>query len=170
MKCSFLLHFIWVFTVCQIIRLGVTSIEWVKWTLSLANNYVEHARIQKVLSEGGGGGGPTLTTFFFFILFFFFLGGGGWWREEERIQISLKAGDHRPTKETPFKWRFAVWPIPIMAWGSGPILLRNPIFCDCSGGSGPPSPPPSGSAHVETVRMLVAYAINIKDRICWLKR
>ena len=32
--------------------------------------------------------------------------------------------------------------------GSGPVLLRNPIFYDFSGGSGAPVPPPSGSALV----------------------
>ena len=31
--------------------------------------------------------------------------------------------------------------------GPGPVLLRNPIFCDFSGGGGGPVPP-SGSAHV----------------------
>ena len=43
-------------------------------------------------------GGPTLTTFFLLMR-------GG------RIQISLKAGRHRPTSETPFKWRFAGVPM-----------------------------------------------------------
>ena len=28
------------------------------------------------------------------------------------------------------------------------VLLRNPIFCDFSGGGGPDPLPPSGSAHV----------------------
>ena len=38
-------------------------------------------------------------------------------------------------------------------WGSGPVLLRNPIFCDFSGGKG--SGPPvllSGSAHGLRIR------------------
>ena len=36
--------------------------------------------------------------------------------------------------------------------GSGPVLLRKPIFCGFSGGGGRsrlPAPPPSGSAHVK---------------------
>ena len=49
-------------------------------------------------------GGPTLTTLFFF--FRFFLRG-------ERNEVALKAGIHRPSSETPFKWRFAG--IPMMA-------------------------------------------------------
>ena len=33
--------------------------------------------------------------------------------------------------------------------GSGPVLQRNPIFCDFPGGSGTPAPPPpSGFSHV----------------------
>ena len=92
MKCSFLLHFIWVFTVCQIIRLGVTSIEWVKWTLSLANNYVEHARIQKVLSEGGGGGGSNVDNVFFFYFIFFFFGGGGLMKGGRKDSDITKSG------------------------------------------------------------------------------
>ena len=32
--------------------------------------------------------------------------------------------------------------------GSGPVLLNKPyIFCNFSGGSGPPAPTPSESAH-----------------------
>ena len=31
--------------------------------------------------------------------------------EEKRIQIALKAGHHRPTSETPFKWGFTGGPM-----------------------------------------------------------
>ena len=49
--------------------------------------------------------GPTLTMYFDVVFFsFFFFGGGG--VDEERDQIALKEGHHRPTSETPFKWRF----------------------------------------------------------------
>ena len=82
-------------------------------------------------------------------LFFFFLKG-------ERIQISQKAGYHRPASETPLngvslacQW----WPN-VECWlgsfenfrGSGPVLLRNSIFFVIftgmwgGGGSGPPVP------------------------------
>ena len=50
-------------------------------------------------------GGPTLRTFFFSFSFFFFLMRG------KKIQITLKAGHHRPASETPFKWRFAGGPM-----------------------------------------------------------
>ena len=76
----------------------------------------------------------------------------------ERIQISLKAGHHRPASETPLngislacRW----WPN-VECWpgrfdnfrGSGPVLLRNSIFLWFSGGGGVRTPcPPSGSAH-----------------------
>ena len=53
------------------------------------NTGIVHARIQKVLS--------TLTTFFYYY-YYYFRGG--------RIQIPLSASQHRPTSETPFKWRF----------------------------------------------------------------
>ena len=84
--------------------------------------------------------GPALTFFFSLVRW-------------GRIRIPLFAGHHRPARETPFKWRFAgvlmmslQW---MLAWynvalwflrGSGPVLLRNPIFCDFPGGSGPPVP------------------------------
>ena len=72
----------------------------------------------------------TLTTFFIF----FFKG--------ERIQISLKAGQHRPASETPLNgvslacpW----WPN-VECWlgsfesfrGSGPVLLRNSPLWICA--------------------------------------
>ena len=48
----------------------------------------------------------------------------------ETIQITLKVGHHRPASKTQFKWHFAS--MPMMAWwfyrGSGPVLLRNPLF------------------------------------------
>ena len=43
----------------------------------------------------------TLVTFFFFLV-----NEGG-----ERIQITQKAGRHRPASETPFRWRFAGGPM-----------------------------------------------------------
>ena len=42
------------------------------------------------------------------------------------------------------------WYFRDISGGSGPVLLRYPIFCDFSGGCGPhslPPHPPSGSAH-----------------------
>ena len=57
-----------------------------------------HVRIQKVLSEGVRSNSATRTIFF---------------RLGERNQIPLKAGQHRPASELPFKWRFAG--VPIMA-------------------------------------------------------
>ena len=54
------------------------------------------------------------------------------------IQLPLLAGHQRAASETPFKWRFAGGPMMahIECWigsfvilsGSGPVLLRNPIF------------------------------------------
>ena len=97
----------------------------------------------------GAGGNTILTTVFFFFF------------KEERIQISLKAGHHRPASETPLngvslacRW----WPNVECwlgsfenSWGSGPVLLRNSIFLWFFGGgggggggggwSGPPVPP-----------------------------
>ena len=82
--------------------------------------------------------GPTLTLLFFFLCFFF-----SWWG-----QITLKAGHHRPTSDTPFKWRFAGGPVVAQHWmlglvalwfsrGSGPVLLKNPIALWFSRGSPP---------------------------------
>ena len=79
--------------------------------------------------------------------------------EGERIQIPLKAGQYRPASETPFKWRLAGGSMMaqhsilnarlkdlLFFRGSGPVLLRNPIFLSFSRGSGPPVPA-SGSSH-----------------------
>ena len=59
--------------------------------------------------------------------------------------------------EMAFRWRAHVDPTlnaGLVARGSGQVLLRNPMFCDFSGGGGsglpvppPPPPPPPGSAH-----------------------
>ena len=38
--------------------------------------------------------------------------------------------------------------------GSGPVLLRNPIFVIFKKGSGPPVPTPSGSAHAAYYRQV----------------
>ena len=58
--------------------------------------------------------------------------------EGKVIKIPLLVGHHRHTSETPFKWRFSGLPMMpyIECWlgnfvtlmGSGPVLLRNPIF------------------------------------------
>ena len=76
----------------------------------------------------------------------------------ERIQISLKAGHHRPASEAPLNGislACRCWPN-VECWlvsfenfrGSGSVLLRNPYFCDFpvggggfGGGPDPPVPP-----------------------------
>ena len=88
--------------------------------------------------------GSELWRFFFF----FFKG--------ERIWISLKAGHHRPTSETPLngvslacRW----WPN-VECWlgsfenfrGSGPVLIRNSIFLWFFA--------PSGSANGQCIHLL----------------
>ena len=55
---------------------------------------MDHARIHEVFFSGG----PTLTTFFSLM-------------RVKRIQVPLYVGYHRPTSETPFKWRFAGGPM-----------------------------------------------------------
>ena len=65
------------------------------------------------------------TTLATFVLLFFS------WRGERGFNFQWKAGHHRPTSETPFKWWFpalnsclvALW----FSMGSGPVLIRNPI-------------------------------------------
>ena len=37
----------------------------------------------------------------------FVRGGPTFFMSGERVQIAIKAGNHRPASETPFKWRFA---------------------------------------------------------------
>ena len=61
-----------------------------------------HAKIQKVLSEGS-----IFDNVFYFILIFFSF----FHYEGRRVQISLVAGQNRPTSETSFKWRFAGGPM-----------------------------------------------------------
>ena len=96
-----------------------------------------HARIQKVLPEG--------SNFEFFLGFFLLLRG-------ERIQIPQYAGQHRPTSETPFKWRFACVPQVAQHCWLGSLVLSQEIRTTIAmkpyipvilqGGSGPPAPPP----------------------------
>ena len=81
--------------------------------------------------------GPTLTFLFFFL--FFFLGGGGlllvfFWGCG--FLVDQRREDPNTTISDPSSVIFR---------GSGPVLLRSPIF---SGGPDPlpPPPPPSGSA------------------------
>ena len=92
------------------------------------------------------------------IYLFFFWGGGGLMRGY-RIQIPLKAGHHRPTSETPFKWHFAGGSMMAQNWSnagfvglsfsgsSRSVLLRNPAGLWFSRGRGSkPHVPHSGSA------------------------
>ena len=84
------------------------------------------------------------NVFFFFSFFFNLI----WWGE---------AGHQRPGSETPFIWRFAGGPMTVQHWmldwycdfvnlrGSGPILLRNPIFLQFFRGD--PLPPPPLDPH-----------------------
>ena len=68
----------------------------------------------------------------------------------ERIQISLKAGHHRPASETPLNGVSLAcrWQPNVECWlgsfensrGSGPVLLRNSIFLQGGGGPDPLSP------------------------------
>ena len=62
----------------------------------LMKNQTENARIQKVFHRGS-----NFANGFFLSLVLV----------DEGIQISLKAGLHRPASETPFKWRFAGVPM-----------------------------------------------------------
>ena len=75
----------------------------------------------------------------------------------ERIQTPLKAGDHWPASETPFKWRFADWWPNMECWLGSLVILRGTgLVCIQTlflvifqgGGSGLPAPPPPlESAH-----------------------
>ena len=72
---------------------------------------------------------------------FFYL----FWMRGERIQIALKAGQH----QRHFRWSAKNGPTLnaglVALWffrGSEPVMPRNPIICDFSGGGvGPPVPP-----------------------------
>ena len=89
-------------------------------------------------------GGPTLKSFFSW-------GEGGSKNHYKRATIGQPVKPHKT-----YRW----WPN-IECWlgsfvifrGSRPVLLRNPIFCDFSGGSEPC--PHSGSTH--------AYCINMDE-------
>ena len=89
----------------------------------------------------------------------------------ERIKILLKAGHYWfsskmcKTIKMVFCWRADDFPTlnaSLVVRVSGPILLRNPIFCDFSGGgggvSGPPVPP-SGFAHVLYVPLISKHIL-----------
>ena len=80
--------------------------------------------------------------------FRFFLAGEG--IEDPNTTINRPSSAHQ---KTPFKWRFAGWPMMAQTlnagleamWffrGSGPVLLRNPIFLWFFRGFCPPPPPP----------------------------
>ena len=69
----------------------------------------------------------------------------------KRIQITLKAGHHRPASETPFKWGFAgrslmakywilAWSFVVFQW-IWISIVKKPYFCDLSGGPDPLPPP-----------------------------
>ena len=69
--------------------------------------------------------GATLTFFFCFFFFLFLV--------DERIQIPLKAGHHRPASVTPLRTNddptINAGLVALRLFrGSGPVLLRNPIF------------------------------------------
>ena len=67
-----------------------------------------------------------------------------------RIKIPLLAGHHRPSKETPFKWRFAGMAMMVTLWflrGSRPVLLRDPKFLWFFKAGLDNLSHPSGSAH-----------------------
>ena len=99
--------------------------------------HVYHARIQKVCQWE-----PNSDNVFFYS---FFMRG-------EWIQKALKEGYHRPASETPFtfRWRADDGPtlnaclVALIFQGIWTSIGKKPdIFCDLSGGSGPPAPPPS---------------------------
>ena len=72
-----------------------------------------------------------------------------------KIQKALKAGHFRPASKTQmaFCWQTNDGPtlnaglVALGFSGYGPVLLRDPMFCEVSGGGGP-DPPFSGSEHV----------------------
>ena len=68
----------------------------------------DHARVQKVLSEGNQHDN-VFFVFFLFVCCFFSLMRGG------RTQIPRLAGLQRPASEMPFKWRFV----------SGPMMAQH---------------------------------------------
>ena len=68
------------------------------------------------------------------------------------IQVTIKAAIIGSASKTPFKWRFTGGPMMVQQMnaalraflffrGSGPVLLRNPIFLWVFRGSGPPVHP-----------------------------
>ena len=94
-------------------------------------------------------GVPTLTTFFFFFLMRVKLMEGEGRSKYRHISILWHL---RPASKLPLKCRFAGGPMlaqhRMLAWffrGSGPVLLRNPIFFVFFfrvGGPDPLPPPP----------------------------
>ena len=99
------------------------------WLIRLCG-CTDHARVQKVLSEGPN---PDIV----------FLDNKG-----ERGQIPLKVGHLRPARETPLKWRFAG--VPMMAklgncefyWIRTCIAQKPYIFVIFQGGGVDSLPPP----------------------------
>ena len=92
--------------------------------------------------------------------------------EAGRIYIPLKVGHHRLASETPSKWRFAGGPIMAQHWmlawffrGSGPLLLRNPIFLwFLWGGGGPLDPPMKRYLPVTVPPLRIATILTMFDR------
>ena len=84
----------------------------------------------------------------------FFQRGSNFFLVNEWIQISLKSGHHRPATDNGVSLVCRWWPN-IECWlgsfvifrGSGPVLLRNPIFLWFFRGGPDPLSPTSGSAH-----------------------
>ena len=84
----------------------------------------------------------------------------------DTIQIPLKAGHHRPTSETPFKWSHGSF---VIFNGIRTSIAKKPyIFLIFQGGTDP-LPHPSGSAHVFYVHQnadgdsLLSY--NVKSAV-----
>ena len=96
-------------------------------SIEQVHTHCMHARIQNILSEGAV-------------------------REDRNATKNGPPSAHqRNAFEMVFCWHVNGPPlnaglVAVIFRGSGAILLGNPLFCDFSGGSGPPDPP-SGSAH-----------------------
>ena len=120
-----------------------------------------HARIQKVFSEG-----VQLRQRFF--LFFWVMSGSKYYLF--RAIIGPPAKRHLNGVSLAGRW----WPN-IECWigslvilrGSGPVLLRIPIFLYFPGGSGPPVPALSGSAHVITKSIGAFAHLPVMRRGCF---
>ena len=92
----------------------------------------------------GSRGGPTLTMFFIIIFLFVF--------------FSLRGKDSNTTISGPSMAKHCMLCSFVILRGSGPVLLRNPIFCNFpGGGSGSPVLP---LPHLDP-RMLVVFVTKI---------